>query len=264
MTGKDLKQVLNIAHRGASAYAYENTIESIEKAIELGADMVEFDLRRTADGVIILWHDPKVRDRSGKWSPILKTTFDELHFFAKEHNFKPARFEDVLKTFGTRISFDIEIKEKGFELEVVNLLSRFPPVFEPSISSFHVKILRRFKQIDSTIKTSLILESRLFKTPILGRLLLMHYILKSGADSIKLELNIANKQNISEIINAGKSVHIWTVNNKKDMRRMIEEGVDGIITDKPDILNEVRGGIAEPALRFSESGQYEKPGSVEG
>lgn len=260
MTRKGLKQVLNIAHRGASAYEYENTIESIEKAIELGADMVEFDLRRTADGIIILWHDPKIPDRSGKLSPISKTSIEELHLFASDHNFRPARFEDVLKRFGTRVSFDIEIKEKGFEMEVVNLLNRFPPAFEPTISSFHAKILHRFKQIDGAIKTSLILKSRLFKTAILGKLLLKHYILKSGAESFKLELNIANKQNISEIIKSGKSVHVWTVNNKEEMRKMIEAGVDGIITDKPDILNEIRGGIAEPALRFSESGQYKKPG----
>ncbi len=250
MAGKDLKQVLNIAHRGASAYAYENTIESIEKAIELGADMVEFDLRRTADGVIVLWHDPKVRNRSGKWRPISKTSFDELHLFASNHNFIPARFEDVLRTFGTRIQFDIEIKKEGFELEVVNLLNRFPPIFEPVISSFHVKILRRFNQIDNSIQTSLIINNRIFKTVILGKLLLKQYILKSGADPIKLEFVIANKQNISEIIQAEKSVYVWTVNSKEDMRRMIEAGVDGIITDKPDILNEILGRIADPYCGF--------------
>jgi glycerophosphoryl diester phosphodiesterase len=48
--------LLNIAHRGASAYEHENTLASIEKAVELGADAVEFDLRRTTDGVIVLWH----------------------------------------------------------------------------------------------------------------------------------------------------------------------------------------------------------------
>jgi glycerophosphoryl diester phosphodiesterase len=143
-----LKKILNIAHRGASAYAQENTFEAIEKAIELRADMVEFDLRRTKDGVIVLWHDERAQDRNGRWVSVSNVLFNDLHFISKVRGFKLALFDDVLKAFGSRISFDIEIKTAGFEEEVVYLLKRYPPLFSPMISSFHSGVIRKIKKLD--------------------------------------------------------------------------------------------------------------------
>ncbi len=254
-----MAQVLNIAHRGASAYAYENTADAIDQAVELGAEMVEFDLRRTADGVIVLWHDDKVRARSGKWIPVSKASFDDLHFFAKNNEFRPAKFIDVLKGFGSRIPFNIEIKEPGFEAEVLSLLDRFPPIFAPVISSYHSNVIRKIKKIKRSIKTGIVVgRNMLLNAGAPGKFILRRMVEKSGADSARLNLSIASKKNITELIKIRKPVSVWTVNDEDDMKRLIDIGVHGIITDRPDILNKVRGGFAEPALRFSEDSQFEK------
>ena len=120
------KPVLNIAHRGASGYVRENTAEAIEKAIELGADMVEFDLRRTSDGIIVLWHDRSIPDSRGVRIPLSSISYEDLCQYANGFGFMPARFDRILMDFGSRIAFDIEIKVGGFEREIMDLLKKYP------------------------------------------------------------------------------------------------------------------------------------------
>ena len=247
-----MKEILNIAHRGASAYAHENTFESIEKAIELGADMVEFDLRRTADDVIVLWHDEHVRDRKGKWVPVSKIPVNHLNILSKKNGFKLAGFDDILKEFGSRIALNIEIKTSGFEEEIVYQLKQFSPLFPPMVSSFHPKVIRKIKKLDCSLKTGLVVgNSRLLKFGYFSRAILRQFALKSRTNSVHLNLNIASGPIINELTDLGFDVYIWTVNDKRDMRNLINMGVDGIITDKPDVLNSIKDSSAERKPDFS-------------
>lgn len=247
-----MEKILNIAHRGASAYAHENTFEAIEKAILLGADMVEFDLRQTKDGVIVLWHDEKVLAGNGKSVPVSNIAVNDLDILSKKNGFKLAGFEEVLKEFGSRIALDIEIKTGGFEEEVVYLLKRCPPVFPPTISSFHSSVIRKIKKLDCSLKTGLVLGNvRLLKAGYFGRSIIRRLALKSRANSIHLNFGIASEPIINELTDLGFDLYIWTVNDKRDMKNLIEMGVDGIITDKPDVLNSIRGSSAERKPDFS-------------
>ncbi len=247
-----MEKILNIAHRGASAYAHENTFEAIEKAIQFGADMVEFDLRRTADGVIVLWHDERVQNSNGKWIAVSNVAVNDLDILSRKDGFRLAGFEEVLKEFGSRIAFDIEIKTGGFEEEIVYLLKRYPPVFPPTISSFHSTVIRKIKKLDCSLKTGLVLgNSRFLKAAYFGRSIIRRLALKSRANSIHLNLGIVSEPIINELTDLGFDLYIWTVNDKRDMKNLISMGVDGIITDKPDVLNSIRDLSAERKLDFS-------------
>jgi len=247
-----LKEILNIAHRGASAYAHENTFDSIQKAIELGADMVEFDLRRTADDVIVLWHDEHVRDRKGKWVPVSNIPVSYLNILSKKNGFELVRFDDVLREFGSRIALNIEIKTSGFEEEVVYQLKKHTPLFPPMVSSFHPKVIRKIKKLDCSLKTGLVVgNSRLLKFGYFSRAILRQFALKSRADSVHLNLNIALDSIINELTDLGFDIYIWTVNDKRNMRNLIDMGVDGIITDKPDTLNSIKDALVEGEPSFS-------------
>ena len=236
-----MNNVLNIAHRGASAYAHENTIEAIEKAIELGADMVEFDLRCTADGAIVLWHDEKVNRGKGKPIPVSNMTLDELHAHAGERGFGVARFDEVLMQFGHRIAFDIEIKATGFEEEIIALLRRYPPVFPPVIASFYPEVIDRTKKLDGKIMTALVVSrSSLIKSGFRSLSAIKRLAVKTGANSVHLNLKIASASIIKELTDLGFGLYIWTVNDEIDMKKLIRAGVNGIVTDKPDLLNSVR------------------------
>jgi len=233
-----LKRPLNIAHRGASAEEHENTVASINKAIELGVDMVEFDLRRTADGVIVLWHDERIRYSAGKTLPVSKITVDELRLFSGENGFQLATFEEVLKLFGSRVAFDIEIKTPGFESEVIRLLKERPPLFPPLISSFHPGVIREVKKLDCSFKTGLVIgNNRIFRFGFITETFLARYVLRSKADSVHLNIKIASPLLIKDLTELGYEIYIWTVNGPKDMQKYMALEVDGVITDKPDLLD---------------------------
>jgi glycerophosphoryl diester phosphodiesterase len=237
-----LKSLLNIAHRGASAYERGNTLASIERAMDLGADAVEFDLRRTADGVIVLWHDERIRDREGKTLPISKISFADLDSYSQENGFRLATFEEVLGEFGTKIGFDIEIKTPGFEEDIIQLLRGYPSVIPLMISSYHSAVIRRIKALDPSVKTGLVMRnSPIFKFGIMPLTVIRRYLLRSKANSAHLNLNIASRAIINELTEFGFEIYIWTVNEERDMRRFIALGVDGIITDKPDLLKFLKG-----------------------
>jgi glycerophosphoryl diester phosphodiesterase len=229
----------NVGHRGASAYAHENTVVSLEEAIVRRADMVEFDLRRTADGVIVLFHDWGILGADGEMSQISQISFDELFARAKSQGFEIAKFEDVLRSFGRRIPLNIEIKIGGFEKEVIRLLKAYPPAFEPTLSSFLPWVVIRLKK-PGNFRTALIIgEGRIHKLNILERRIARSLAKPLGISSIHLQDCIASQAALTNIIRAGLSVFIWTVDDPDQMRRFLKMGVNGIITNKPDLLYEV-------------------------
>lgn len=234
------KPVLNIAHRGASAYARENTAEAIEKAIELGADMVEFDLRHTADGAIILWHDRFIVDNNGRRVPVSTIAYDQLCRYTEKAGFRSPLFEDILREFGRRIAFDIEIKTGGFEREIVELLGKYPPIFPPVVASFFPGVIRRIKKLNHSLRTGLIIgKKELPRFRLLGKTIARYAALKTEADSVHLHREIADSGLINELTDSGFAVYIWTVNEKDDIRKFIDNGVDGIISDRPDLLRAI-------------------------
>lgn len=228
---------LNIAHRGASAYVAENTVAAIEKAIDCGADMVEFDLRQTKDGVIVLFHDPAITLPSRKTVPVSKVTFSELSEFGKAEGFVPATFEEVLHGFGGRIAFDIEIKVGGFEKEVVKLLRSNPPVYEPVISSFKPEILWRIKRLESSVKVGIIIGSGKIKSlSFIARPFVERILARTSYDTVHLHRSLASHSVLESLLDSGFPVYVWTVNDPVEIREFVEQGVTGIISDVPDVV----------------------------
>jgi glycerophosphoryl diester phosphodiesterase len=127
------------AHRGASTLAPENTIEAFEKAIEVGAEMIEFDVRETRDGVLIAFHD-EVRE----W------TYGEL---CERLPWAPPRLEEVVETCAGRIVLDVELKERGHEDEALGIVSRADLV----VTSFLPDVVAEAKRLRPDIRAGLLL-----------------------------------------------------------------------------------------------------------
>lgn len=247
---------LNIGHRGACAYAPENTAASIEEAISRNADMVEFDLRQTLDDVIVLFHDRTVVTRSGKRIPVSRVSYSELYDIADAAGYRLSTFEDILQEFGSRIPLDIEIKVRDFEEKVIQLLKKYPPAFEPVISSFVPGVIERIKKLDPSIKTGLVLGySRVPYLNILARPAVSRLISRVEVDSVHLHRSLFSKHILKKLFAMGARVYVWTVNKPDEMVRLLKAGVDGIITDRPDVLYDICRSLAgsqEPVLSKSE------------
>jgi glycerophosphoryl diester phosphodiesterase len=227
---------INIGHRGAAAYARENTKRSFEEAIARQADMIEYDVRRTADGTLVLFHDRTIRTPWGR-RPVSKLNFDDMLESARIFGVDVARFEDIVKSFGSRIPMNVEIKARGFEEAVVEVLRRHPPKYLPTISSFFPWVVGRIKELNGNLATGLIIgKEQAYKFSFLNKLVLKRIAQNIGLKSMHLQESIVNARVIKRLNELGLKIFVWTVDDEDRMRELIELGVDGIITNKPDIL----------------------------
>ena len=220
-----------IAHRGASYLAgMDNTLESFQLAIDLGADMVEFDVRSTKDNVLVVIHDSTFAD-----SPISWQNFDTLEREAEERGFHIPTLKEVIDLCHNKIRMDIEIKEAGFENKVVKMCNKYLDYDEYTIKSFKEKVIYRIKMLDNNITTGLLLGSRKIKLwqrveesfPI-GK------IIRCKCDFVSPNEWLATPGFLFRMKLQKVPVYVWTVNKKRSMTYFLNLGVEGIITDKPD------------------------------
>ena len=148
-----------IAHRGASGMVgQDNTLESFQKAIEIGADMVEFDVRQTKDKVLIVHHDKNFAD-----TPIAWQTYSNIEKEAKLRGIHLPLFREVVELCHGKIYMDIEIKEHGFEKKIVKELHKLADVSEYSVKSFDDRVPYAIRKLDPEIKTGLLIGGTKFK-----------------------------------------------------------------------------------------------------
>ncbi len=235
--GTDITKKLIIAHRGAPGYAKENTIESFEKAMALGADMIEFDVRRTKDNVLIVYHDGLIQGK-----PIKGLTYEEVSQIARNQGFDIPTVEEVLKCSRGKIKLDVELKEEGFEKEIVELLSRYFKEEQFVITSFNDSSLKSIKDNYPEIKVGLLLGK--FKTPLLMRIsefFPMKRCKKAKADFLVAHWKLLRVGFLERAQRNNKPVIVWTVNDEEMMWKLFNDRrVYAIITDKPDLAVSLR------------------------
>jgi glycerophosphoryl diester phosphodiesterase len=183
-----------VAHRGASHEAPENTLAAFAKAIEIGADMIEFDVRRAPDGRLVLSHD-LVR----KPAPELPT------------------LEETLRLTQGRIQLDVELKEPGCERDAIHVLLQYFPLSDFCITSFLAPTLRETHAIHPGIRTGLIFA-------IWGE-----GVVSSDADFLAPHYRLVKK---AEKIR--KPLFVWTVDDPARTRRLFKRPlVEAIVTNNP-------------------------------
>lgn len=222
-----------IAHRGASALAeHENTLEAFQIAINIGADMVEFDVRRTSDSVLIVYHDPVIDGKR-----IKDLTYNRVNDIARQSGYRVPTLTEVLDLCKGKIHLDIELKESGYERAVISLVKERFGYNEFSIKSFKDKVSYNVKAIDPRIKTGLLLgrEKAGFNVR-LNEYFPARRLKQCRADFVSPHYLLCTREYIRRMRREGFPVYVWTVNDESIMDRMLSLHVDGIISDRPDIL----------------------------
>lgn len=221
-----------IAHRGASGLVkVENTLESFEKAIEIGADMVEFDVRKTKDNILVVYHDKNFEDQPVSWY-----TYEEMEAVAKKKGFHVPLFVEVLELCKDRIYMDIEVKETGFEHRLVRLLKKTVSYDNYSVKSFKDNVIYRVKELDPNIMTGLLIgyKNANFKRRY-NELFPLRRLRRCHADFVSPNSRLLHFFFVNRMRVYGYPIYVWTVNDERTMRRLFGAKVDGIITDRPDI-----------------------------
>ena len=231
---------LNVAHRGASALAPENTITAFDRAVELGADAIEFDIHLSRDGELVVIHDDTLDRTTSGTGPVYERSLEELkrldagRWFG--NGFSGQRIptlSDVLDRYAGKVPLALEIKAgstffPGIEEKVVSALRERAAIDHAAVASFDHYALRRLKEIEPTIRTAALLVGRPVSLSALAG--------PAKADGLALEASFVTTTEVEACRAAGLKLVVWVVNEPAQMRHFISLGVDGIITDYPDLL----------------------------
>ncbi len=221
------KTFIKIAHRGASAYEPENTIRSFERAIELGSDMIEFDVRQTIDGHLVVFHDKTVdRTTSGTGLVALKTLSELKELDAGKGEQIPT-VQEVLELGKDRAKFVLEIKEDGIEDKVASILNTNGLLDDVFVVSFKPKRLKMIKELEPKVRTGLIIFASFNPVGLAD---------KCGADFVAPYRWFITKELVERARQSGLHTFTWTVDETLNAHSLKEKGVCGIVTNKPDII----------------------------
>ena len=236
---KNWPQQLIIGHRGASAYAPENTLASFDLAVQSQADAIEFDVKLTADKQVVVIHDSSV-DRttngSGKVSEMKLSKLQELDagskFGIKFAGEKVPTLEAVFELFGKRILMNVELTNYSTPFDelvekVVDLVIKHKVEDHVIFSSFLAKNLKQARNMSPMIPCGLLAYSGL-----LG-FFPRQYGWKKKFQALHPYITDVDQELVQKVHDKGKRIHVWTVNGEDNIRKMLELNVDGIFTDDP-------------------------------
>ncbi|CAN5545704.1 glycerophosphodiester phosphodiesterase [soil metagenome] len=215
-----------IAHRGASAAAPENTVAAFEMAVEMGADGIELDVRRTADGALVVHHDALLADGSA----IVALRRDELPSHVPDlavalDACRGAWVNLELKNDPNDPDFDPDRRLTGAVLE---LLSTFPDGPERwLISSFDLATIEAVRAADSLIRSAWLI-GRITPDVIGAAVAGGHHALHPWVGELDADAVLAAHD-------VGLAVNTWTCNDEDRLRELIGYGVDAVVTDVPDV-----------------------------
>ena len=240
--GGPIHQKLIVAHRGAPNDARENTIESFEKAIALGADMIEFDVRRTKDKVLIAYHDESLQGK-----PVRELTFKSISQIARNQGFDIPTVEEVLRFTRGKIKLDVELKEEGYEKETVELITRYFEKDQFVLSSFNDASLETIKNDDPRIQVGLILGK--FKASLRTRIsefFPARRCNEAKADFMVPHWRLLRFGFLARAERDKKPVFVWTVNDEEMIRKLLRDGrVYAIVTEKADLAVSLRKELTQ-------------------
>ena len=237
-----LQSVLGLAdpvityHRGYSSRAPENTMAAFETALEHGSPRIELDVQMTADGVAVVTHDTSLRRCTGRNANIYDLPYAQVQqldagrWFHRQFtgSYIPT-LEEVLALCKGKAELNIEIKPSRFtptlEAETVRLIHAYDYGADCVVTSQSYETLCKVKELDPDITTGYILA--------LG---VGTYYDLPAADFFSVESTFITAGMVQQIHLRGKTISAWTVNRQQDAEKLLQLGVDDLITDKPEII----------------------------
>jgi glycerophosphoryl diester phosphodiesterase len=234
------RRLWNVAHRGASADRPENTLPAFELAIEQGADVLECDVRATADGGILLMHDPTV-DRTTDGSGELRsmTTAQARKLDAGDGERIPD-LGQVLELARGRVRVNVDVKEADIVDDVVAIVRAAGAEDGVTYISFLPEVWERLDRIAPDSAMVHLVDSAAG----LASIAMGDSGSQSVATGVGVPFAIVNEGMVERMHRHGHGVFAWTVDDEAEMRRLIDCDVNGIVTNRPGALAEVVRGLS--------------------
>lgn len=233
------------AHRGGARTWPENTIEAFAGCYELGFRYMETDVHLSADGVVVAFHDPRLDRVSDVAGDIADKNWAELSEIRINRIGRIPTLQQLLEQFPDA-KFNIDMKSDQVIEPLIELLQQFNALDRVCLASFHDKRIRRARQLVSQMgsKHGLCTSA--------GRLAIARYVGRSkglpfaniDAEVIQVPLRryglpVFSERLVEQAHRDQKLVHVWTIDEPEEMHRLLDLGVDGLMTDEPNLLKQV-------------------------
>jgi len=230
---------INYAHRGASEYAPENTFAAFYLGIEMGANGIETDVRRTLDGKLVLFHDETIKRLTGMDGSIKDFTYEQLlsldlgsYKNKKYANEKIVLLDDFLKYFGSKhLNFAIELKDDGIEKDTLEIIYKYNCQYKSIVTSFSIEHLINIRNFDNDISLGFLTQCISDDN--------IKMLLSYNIRQICPKAENINKDLVKKAKACGLSVRAWAVKNVELMEYVYNCGVDGMTVNFPDKLYEL-------------------------
>ncbi len=249
-----------VAHRGDSRHYPENTLEAFASAVQMGVDVIETDVHLSRDGYLVIWHDPTLERNTNGSGRIEDHTLQELKELDAGYTFSPdggksfpfrgtgirlATLEEALTAFPhQRFNVDMKSRNPAIVDAFIDVIRRTHAEKRVIAASFAVQTLRRIRRKAPDIQSSLaqaeviryLLRFRLGLLPRrLHPTLPTVFQVPTGAGPITL----ITPRFVKAMHQRGAIIQVWTINEREEMIRLLDMGVDSVMTDDPALLQEV-------------------------
>lgn len=254
MTGKREIDLEIIGHGGAAGFFPGNSRESLEKAIELGVDRIEIDVRVTADQTLVLVHDEELHDDPDK-TRITSLAYADL----RERRADIISLDEAIELTKPAIPLLIDVKGRRYEQELIQTIRSHGIEETCAVSSTHARSLRMLRNALPRMRIGLSRGHSLTKIRnarirgasahviSAGQVPSLVTLAKwCGATEVMLQHHLCTRNLVRVIRRRGLGVYPWTVDEPSEMRRLIELDVDGIISNRPDLVRSTAEEFDEP------------------
>ncbi|MBD3890228.1 glycerophosphodiester phosphodiesterase [Olleya marilimosa] len=228
-----MSEILKFGHRGAKGYVTENTLASIQKAMDLGVDGIEIDVHVCKTGELIVFHDFTLDRITNGTGEIGKFSLSEIKQLKVEKLYSIPTLTEVLDVINNTIIINIELKGENTAKPTCAIIQDYIETKNWTMDNFIVSSFQEKELVDVFNHNPKIPLGVLTKASVNQALVLAK---KINAKAIHPNLALLSKDNVKQAQEADYKVNVWTVNTKQAIERMKRYNVDAIISDFPDRL----------------------------
>jgi glycerophosphoryl diester phosphodiesterase len=249
-----------IAHRGLALHVAENTLDAFDAALRAGADIVETDVHASVDGVSVICHDDDLSRIAGLERPVEQLDWSELRELALTGGGRLATLDDALATFPDA-RFNIDVKTDAALLPALAAIRRAEATGRVLITSFGQRRrrtgVRALPGVATSASTPGVVLCLIGVRLRLG--VLVRWALR-GVDAVQVPrrrgaITVISPAFVRAVHDAEREVHVWTIDDPDEMRELLQLGIDGIVTNRCDLLRAIVDGPDRGSTRGAVRGK---------
>lgn len=239
--------IVRVAHRGASARYPENTLLALQQAVDQGVDALEIDIHRTADGELVIIHDSTLERTTNGLGSVHAHSLQEIRQLDAGQGEKVPLLREVIQLaheaqirLCVEIKGAVEMEELAIAEAVVRLLEATDFLSQAILTSFSPGVLLRARALNMELSTML------DPSPQDGSLTprqICSQVLQAGANCLSYDFRFLTAEIARQCQLAGLALWPWDPDDPQDIEQVLRLGVPGIMTNRPDVLNEVLNGV---------------------